>query len=53
MEPRCPHCARTFKTWPRARMHVKFCRAGPHPRETVAESVARRMRGKRAKVGNG
>lgn len=43
MQPRCPHCKQSFPTWPRARMHVKYCRKG-HPRETVAESVARRNR---------
>jgi hypothetical protein len=31
-EPRCPHCGRSFETWPLARIHTKRCRKSPHPR---------------------
>lgn len=41
ISPQCPHCRRKFETWPRARKHVKYCRAGKSPRLTVGERIAR------------
>lgn len=31
--PTCPHCHKEFKSWPLAKRHVKFCRAGKNPRQ--------------------
>jgi hypothetical protein len=44
MEPQCPHCSLKFDSWPRARMHTKYCPRGKHPRRSIAQEVARRSR---------
>jgi len=32
LDPVCPWCPRKFKTWSEAKIHVKRCKAGKHPR---------------------